>query len=216
MSKIRIVVADDHPVFLEGLCTVIPLKEPDFEIVGAVANGQEAVEQDAAVNPDVVLLDIKMPLMDGVEAARQIRKQHPKTKIVMLTTFNDRDLVVSALRAGANGYILKDSPIPDFIQSIKSIYHGTFLVAAASAETLFWSQQQTEDAEAVRAFKELSHREQEIVRLMAGGKDNNEIAEALFLSEKTVRNYISHIYDILGVHSRVQAVLWARQHAPLP
>jgi DNA-binding NarL/FixJ family response regulator len=206
-------VADDHPVFLEGLCTVLTLTGPEIELVGHVENGREALEEARKQKPDVVLLDIKMPVMGGVEAAQMIKSEMPNVKIIMLTTFDDRNLILAALKAGTNGYILKDAPVPQIIESIRTVYHGNVLISPKVAEKICSSKDEENsralDSECEEKLNELTPREKEIIRLMTAGRENWQIARELSISEKTVRNYVSQIYDILGVHNRTQAVLWA-------
>ncbi len=232
MAEIRVMVADDHPIFLEGLCTVLPLEDPELVIVGTAANGSEAVELEKMHSPDVVLLDIKMPLMNGVEAARQMIDNNADVKIIMLTTFDDLELIEQALQAGAKGYILKDTPVKTIVSSIHTVYEGNVLLSEEVARKLIDSVERdraaiidedkttldsgtaVDDANNLQSdvpgcFYELSAKEKAILEHMVSGKSNPEIAEELYLSEKTVRNYISHIYDILGVNNRTQAVLWA-------
>lgn len=210
MSRIKVLVADDHPVFLEGLTTVLELKDPSIELVGTASNGREAVELQARKKADVVLLDIKMPEMGGVEAAIAIRRHHPNTKLIMLTTFDDRELVDSALQAGAHGYLLKDTPVSEIVKAIKAAHRGRMLMSPRVAEKLTHiDEDRGESGFAIRQLAELTAREREILTLMAKGNDNNAIAEELFISEKTVRNHVSHIYHIIGVHNRTQAVIWA-------
>jgi DNA-binding NarL/FixJ family response regulator len=213
LSRIRVLVADDHPVFLEGLTTVLELKDPSIELVGTASNGLEAVALQEKTNAEVVLLDIKMPEMGGVDAAIAIRKRNPDTKIIMLTTFDDRELINSALQAGAHGYLLKDAPVQEIVKAIKAAHKGSMLMSPRAAEKLTDIEEDgTEDhisTSAVKQLAELTSREREILVLMAKGNDNTSIANELFISEKTVRNHVSRIYHIIGVHNRTQAVIWA-------
>lgn len=207
-------IADDHPVFLEGLCRVLSLNENEIEVVCTAEDGEDAIRKERAYKPDVVLLDIKMPGINGVEATRAIKSNHPNVKVIMLTTFNDRDLIEGALKAGANGYILKDTHPDQLIQSILSVYEGNVLLSEKVAASMEWEQGEQKHGRDVKKidrdpYKDFSKRDRDILRLMAQGKDNSEIAEELFISEKTVRNYVSNIYDRLGMHSRTKVVLWA-------
>ena len=219
MSKIRLLIADDHPLFLEGLCTILPLKDPRMIVVGAVENGREVIRTYEETNPDVVLLDIKMPDMDGIEAAKQIRNHDPDAKIVMLTTFSDRQLVCDALTAGAKGYILKTTPVQQVVEDIKTVYNGNLLMSGGVVEELRGSLRvdaatrpaneiPREAYVIINRMPELNAKEREILSLMVRDLNNQQIADRLFLSEKTVRNYVSHIYGILGIHDRAGVRIW--------
>ncbi len=216
MQKIKVLVADDHPVFLEGLCSILTLRDSEIELVSSVSDGREAVEEVKKLTPDVVLLDIKMPVINGVEAARIIKESTPETKIIMLTNFEDRDLIIAALKVGANGYILKDAPIPQLIQSIRTVYQGNVLISPKVAEKLISTDEKqdigNQSIPQDGKLDDLTSREKQILILMTRGRENWEIAQELFISEKTVRNYASQIYAILGVNNRTQAVLWALEN----
>jgi len=210
MARISVLLVDDHAVFLEGLVTLIRLEDDEIEVVGTALNGHDALELDARLTPDVVLLDIKMPIMDGVEVARRIRERRPNAKILMLTTFNDRGLITDALAVGANGYLLKDAHASDVIQAVKSVHSGHVLISTEVARQL---SALPSDSSVLKVrpdqLGELSKRETEVLELLSEGKSNAEIGIDLHLSEKTVRNYVSHIYDVLNIHSRTRAALWA-------
>ena len=211
---IRVLVADDHPVFLEGLCRVLSLNENKIEVLCTAENGEDAIRKEKEYKPDVVLLDIKMPGINGVEATKAIKANRPNVKVIMLTTFDDKDLIQGALKAGANGYILKDTHPDQLIQSIISVYEGNILLSEKVAASMEWEQEDKKKDRGGKKidkdpYKDFSKRDRDILRLMSQGKDNFEIAEELFISEKTVRNYVSNIYDKLGVHSRTKVVLWA-------
>jgi DNA-binding NarL/FixJ family response regulator len=215
-GRIRIVIADDHPVFLKGLCMLLELKEPELEIAGAATTGSEAVEMARVHRADVVLLDIRMPGMDGVEAARTIRKSCPATKVVMLTTFHDRELIYDALQAGASGYLLKDARVEEIVDAIRAAHRGHVLLSSEVARALNADADDSRGriSEAQKTMNSLTPREQEVLVLMVHGKDNVGIAETLGISERTVRNYVSRIYDVLGVHNRAQAIAWTQAHSP--
>jgi DNA-binding NarL/FixJ family response regulator len=204
--KLKIIIADDHPLFLEGLKTVLALEDDLIEAVGVAENGREAVEITERTGPDVALLDIKMPVMDGIEAARLIRARCPAVKIVMLTTFDDQDLIGAALKAGAHGYILKDARPAEIVQTIKLVHEGKLLMSPSVVESFQRSMAAPERnamlQEAIPDFDVLSRREREILSLMLRDMDNLGIAAELGISEKTVRNHVSQIYDVLGIHDR--------------
>jgi len=214
LEKIKVLIVDDHPVFLEGLNTVLSLKDPDIMVVGTATNGQDALERQKELKPDVILLDIKMPVMDGVEVTRQLCRSCEDIKIIMLTTFDDRQLINDALRAGAIGYLLKDSKAEQIIEAIKHANQGNILLSGNLAFKLSGAAEAPVVSEQSGLVNELSEREISILRLLSVAKRNSEIGEELFISEKTVRNYISHIYEILGIHTRTQAALWALKNLP--
>lgn len=224
MERIAVLVVDDHPIFLEGFCTLVRLEYPEIEIRGAVTDGREAVDAFEALSPDVVIMDIRMPGMDGVEAARKIRKIDPDAKIVMLTTFKDTDLIQDALAAGVKGYMLKETPVPVVIENIKSVYHGNFLLPGNLAEHIIQNTVSDEKSagrkpagilsrgDVPAEISRLTSREIEILDLMLRNYNNSMIADTLFIGEHTVRNYVSKIYDVLNVHNRAELILWAIDH----
>lgn len=219
-SKIKVLLADDHPIFLEGICSAVTSRYLELEIVAAVSNGKEAVEKEKQLKPDVVLLDIRMPVIDGVQAARVMKQRRPELKIIMLTTFNEIELISSAFEAGADGYILKESSISEVVTNIKSVYQGNILIKKETAEKLNWphitagktKMGLAAEEEGPAELKDFSRREKSVFTLLVKGKTNTEIARELLIGEGTVRNYISNIYDILGVHNRTAVVLWAFEH----
>ena len=203
-ALIRVLVADDHPVVRQGICAMLEI-EPDIEVVADVGDGAEAVERALQDSPDVVLMDVQMAGLDGIEALRRIRSQRPQAKVVMLTTFGHENYVVPSLKAGAMGYLLKDVGRAELIDSIRRVAAGESLLERASV------------AEEVQ----LSHRELEVLSCMAAEMSNREIAERLFLSENTVKTHVSHILNKLGAADRAGAVLRAWRQglisdAPVP
>ena len=231
MSKIRVVLVDDHPVFLEGLYTILSLRDPEIEVVGTATNGKEAITRCTELSPNVLLLDIKMPVMDGVEVARALKKTHPAIAIIMLTTFDDRPLIRSALEAGATGYLLKDAEAGQIVEAIKHVSDKNIVISGDLALKLAVDPETPEERAVHRDFAgedsqtsnsthesaliaELSERQQEVLRLLARGRTNVEIGNELYLSEKTVRNYISQIYEVINVHSRTKAAIWALHNLP--
>ena len=194
---------------------VLALNDPGIDVVCSATNGKDAVEKARLYSPDIALLDIKMPVVDGVEAARQIHEEMPETKVVMLTTFNERSLIRDALKAGAKGYILKDTPPDRLVKSIKTVYEGNVLFSENVISALDLQQKdrkESNDEDDALLISQLSMREREILHLLAEGRDNGEIAQQLFISEKTVRNYVSNIYAILDEHSRTKVALWSFKH----
>ena len=210
---IRVMVADDHPVFLRGLCMLLELRAERIEIVGAASSGDEAIELARHQGIDVALLDIRMPGVNGVEAARTMRAMDPNIKVVILTTFDDRELVHDALDAGVSGYLLKDAPIDEIVDAIEMAYKGRLMLSKRAAQRLRDDTDATPSiSEAQLKLNQLAPREQEVFLLLAHGKDNATIADTLSLSEGTVRNYVSRIYDVLQVKKRTEAMAWAQTH----
>lgn len=195
VSRIRILLADDHPVVREGLAALIN-RRPDMTVVAEAANGQEALDFFRHRQPDVTLIDLRMPTMDGVTAIAAIRQEFPTARIMVLTTFDGDEDIYRALRAGAKGYLLKDAPRDELIDSIRRVHQGkTYLpseLAAKLAERL--------------TGRELSKREMDVLRLMAEGKSNRQIAEKLFIAEGTVKAHVNNILRALGVCARTEAV----------
>ncbi|MBE9014085.1 response regulator transcription factor [Pseudanabaenaceae cyanobacterium LEGE 13415] len=193
-----------------GLKTLLEMK-PDLQIVAEAENGQRAIEQFQVLNPDVVVMDIRMPVMDGVQATQQLCQQFPKAKILILTTFNDTNYVAEALRFGAKGYLLKDTPAEELARAIRSIDQGYTQFGPGIVEKMIAHTQEL--AKPIPPeLNELTDRECDVLRLIAIGANNREIAQTLHLSEGTVRNHISHILDRLKVRDRTQAALVANTY----
>ena len=208
---IRILIADDHPVFLRGLCMLLELRAERIKIVGAATTGTEAVRIAQCEPVDVALLDIRMPGLDGVEAARTIRAHNPSIRVVILTTFDERELVYGALDAGVSGYLLKDAPVDEIVDAIEMAFKGRLLLSTRAARRLCEdADDKHEISEAQHMLNQLAPREQEVFLLLAHGEDNATIASTLSLSEGTVRNYVSRIYDVLHVRRRTEAMAWAQ------
>jgi DNA-binding NarL/FixJ family response regulator len=213
---IRVLLVEDQEIVRRGLKTLLETK-PDLQIVGEAENGKMAIEQLEALQgaeqlPDVVLMDIRMPVMDGVEATRLICQQFREVKIVILTTFNDTQYVAQALRFGARGYLLKDTPAEELAKAIRSIYQGYTQFGPGIMEKVIAQVPTTEPnklEEPPAGLLELTAREREVLRMIASGASNREIARSLFLSEGTVRNHISHILTRLNVRDRTQAAIVA-------
>ena len=207
---IRILIADDHAVFREGLRFVVG-SEPDMEVVGEAATGKEVIEQSADLRPDVILMDIQMPQMNGIEATRRILDANSVVGVVVLTMFEDDDSVFSAMRAGARGYVLKGADPSEILKVVRAVVAGDAYFGAEIAHRLmnFFSVPQPASAE--EPFPELTAREREVLDLIAQSHNNARIAKLLFLSPKTVRNHISNIFTKLQIADRTQAILRARE-----
>ena len=205
---IRVLICDDQAIARHGLQMILA-SAPDLEVVGQAQDGQEAVELTAQLAPDVVLMDLKMPRLNGVQATRRIRSQSPDVQVLVLTTYDADEWVFDAIRAGAGGYILKDTPPEQLLSAIRDAAAGKTPVDPAVAGKLFKRVADKPVPQTDALVEPLSDRELEIVRLMAGGLTNAEIGAALFLSEGTIRNYISTILGKLGVKDRTQAVVTA-------
>jgi DNA-binding NarL/FixJ family response regulator len=201
----KILVADDDALIRDGLRLILETVE-GFEVVGTAANGQEAVKLCAAVMPDVVLMDIRMPVLDGVQATRQIKEQFRDVKVLLLTTFKDTEYIRSAVKHGADGYILKSTPAEGIIESIRSVARGNVVYEKEIASAL--SGMMTQDKKPSPAEEEITARELEIMKLIAEGRSNKEIAASLFITEGTVRNATSALLDKLNLRDRTQLAIY--------
>ncbi len=210
MEKIKVVLVDDQTLFAESLRTVLETRADDMIVVGVAGDGGRAVEVVAETSPDVVLMDVRMPGINGVESTRLIKERYPETRVLMLTTFDDDQYVIEALRLGAVGYLLKNMPPAELISAIRAVHEGGVLISPQVANKLVGlltgSQNKPEGNNQIESLaNQLSSREKEILQLMAEGLDNKEIAKILFIAEQTVKNYVSVIYSKLGVKDRIQA-----------
>jgi NarL family two-component system response regulator LiaR len=205
-AEIRILIADDHAVVREGLRALIDT-EPQMELVGEAADGLEAVQKAAAVNPDVILLDLVMPRKGGLEAIREIKEGNPRARILVLTSFAEDDKVFPAIKAGAQGYLLKDSSPRELLQAIRDIHRGQPSIHPTIARKLMREIQR--GSELPLAEEPLTERELEVLGLVAQGFTNQEIADRLFVSERTVRTHVSNILSKLHLANRTQAALYA-------
>jgi DNA-binding NarL/FixJ family response regulator len=231
-SAVRVLVVDDQRLMRDGIASLLGIQD-GIEVVGMAANGEEALAVAMALRPDVILMDVRMPVMDGVEATRQVRRSLPGCKVLMLTTFDDEEYVIEALRVGASGYLLKDLPARDLARAVQAVSRDIYqldpvvmgrVLAALSREppegrTAPPSPTAIPAREAPAAGlpkdADLTGREREVLRLIAKGETNREIAEALVISEGTVKNHISNILSRLGLRDRTQAAIYARDHALL-
>jgi DNA-binding NarL/FixJ family response regulator len=214
-----VLIVDDHNVVRDGLQTLIETRATDIEVAGTAVNGQEALELVARTGPDLVLMDLRLPELNGVEATRLIRQQHPRVKVLILTSYDEEKFVVEGMRAGASGYLLKDVSWVELEDAIRTVYRGGVLMTQEIARILVNQSGVNPPKPAADISEEdrlsdaiLSAKEKAVLKLVAQGLDNKAIAKQMFLSEGTVRNYVSHIYELIGVHDRAQAVVWAIRH----
>lgn len=209
MDTVRILIADDHPLFRKGLRTLLE-SEPGFAVLGEATTGEEAIAMADTSHPDVLLLDLKMPGKTGFEAARAIRAGSPDIHILIVTLFQDDESIFAALRAGARGYVLKDTSEEEMLRAIRAVASGEAIFSPGVASRMigFFASSREELPQDI--FSDLTSREREILELIARGVANTSIAEQLFISLKTVRNHVSNIYSKLQVADRAQAVIRAR------
>jgi NarL family two-component system response regulator LiaR len=205
-SPIRVLIADDHAILRKGIDALLST-EPDIEVVGEAADGLETVAQAAALCPDVILMDLVMPEMDGIEATRRIKAEQPDVRILVLTSFAADDKVFPAIKAGALGYILKDSGPLELVQAIREVHEGQPSLEPSIALKML--QELSHPPQRPPTPEPLSERELEVLRLLAQGKSNREIADQLFIAELTVRTHVSNILGKLHLANRTQAALYA-------
>lgn len=210
MERIRILIADDHALFRDGLRALINSLS-DAEVIGEASTGEQAIAQAAALQPDVILMDIQMPGVNGIEATRRILHTSPHIGVIVVTMFEDDDSVFAAMRAGARGYILKGADQSEMLRAIHAVANGEALFSAAIAKRMMNYFAAPQPALPAQIFPELTDREREILNLIAQGLNNTEIAERLVIAPKTVRNHISNIFNKLQVADRAQAIVRARE-----
>jgi DNA-binding NarL/FixJ family response regulator len=207
MTKLRVVIADDQPMMRAGFKTVLEATG-DIEVVAEAGNGEEAVRAAEEHSPDVVLMDIRMPGMDGIEATRRL----PRQRVLILTTFGLDQYIIEALRAGASGFLLKDAPIHELVAAVRAVAAGDAVLSAAVTRQLLDQVARRLPAAVSQRPEELgllTDREREVLRMLANGLSNTEIANALYLSEATVKSHVSRLLGKLGLRNRVQAVIYA-------
>ncbi len=212
--NIRVLLVDDQALFREGLETLLSVHK-DIQVVGQAGNGQEALELAAKVHPDVVLMDIRMPIMDGVRSTRLLREAQPQCRVIVLTTFDDDEYIFDALRTGAVGYLLKDVASVQLVEAIRAAARGDSIlepsVAAKVIAEFTRVSSMVPPLQMEQLVDPLSERELEILRMIARGASNRQVADQLFIAEGTVKNHMTHILRKLGVRDRTQAVLKARE-----
>ena len=219
-GKIRVLIVDDHAVVRQGLRTFLELQDnPEsmpIQVVGEASNGLQAVEQARSLQPDIVLLDLVMPGMDGIAATPKIIEGSPNTRVIILTSFGEDDKVLPAIRAGAQGYLLKDIPPNELAQAVREAYLGKVQLHPDVARKLMSAVAAKEEPSASRpqipALEDLTEREVEVLRLIADGLSNHAIAEKMVISEKTVKTHVSNILGKLNLVDRTQAAIWAVKH----
>lgn len=209
MDRIRLLIADDHPVFRYGLRALLQA-EPAAEVVGEAMTGDEAIALAASLQPDVILMDLNMPGVNGIEATRRILAANPHINILVLTLFDDDDTVFAAMRAGARGYLLKGAEGDETVRAIHAVSSGEAIFSPPIARRLMQYFGASRPTAPPQVFPDLTEREREILTLMAQGYTNTAIAERLVISPKTVRNHVSNIFSKLQVADRVEAIIRAR------
>lgn len=205
-TSLRLVLADDHPVALRGLKSLFGA-ETDLEVVGEASDGAQAVALVRDLRPDVAVLDVRMPALDGIQACRAIRQDYPSTQVLILSAYGDDHYVFGLLEAGATGYVLKDAPDEEILAAVRAAgRREPYMTPRLQARAAEWGQRP------IGALGGLTPREREVLALMASGLDNSEIGERLFVTRVTVQNYTSSIYSKLDVNTRARAILYAIQH----
>jgi two-component system, NarL family, response regulator NreC len=214
-AKVRVLLADDHTILRAGLKMMLNA-QPDIEVVGEASDGRQALEEAVRLQPDVILMDITMPELNGIEATRQIKKLLPDTRILVLTMHENEGYLFQMLRAGASGYMLKEAADTDLISAIRVVSSGRFYLSA-TAQSMMVSDylQRVNTGEERDSYSALTEREREILKLVAEGYTNNQIAERLFISPKTVDTHRTHIMDKLNLHSRAELVKYAMRRGLL-
>ncbi|NOH01962.1 MAG: response regulator transcription factor [Chloroflexi bacterium] len=218
-GKIRVLIVDDHAMVRQGLRTFLELQDTSalpIEVTGEAGNGVEAVELARRMQPDIVLLDLVMPEMDGIHATPKIIECSPRSRVIILTSFGDEEKVLPAIRAGAQGYLLKDIPPNELVQAVREVYLGKVQLHPEAAKKLMSAVAAKEEPHASRAGTQaddgLTEREKEVLYLIADGRNNREIAAKLVISEKTVKTHVSNILSKLHLDDRTQAAIYALRH----
>ncbi|ESA37780.1 response regulator containing a -like receiver domain protein and an hth dna-binding domain protein [Leptolyngbya sp. Heron Island J] len=207
---IRLLLADDQNIFREGLATLLSV-ENDLEVIGQAENGKEAIFLAETLQPNVILMDVRMPVVDGVQATAEIYKRYPWIRILVLTTFDDDEYILKSLQAGALGYLLKRTPSQAIAAAIRSVAQGYSQLSPTVALKAF-SYLQPVPQSSTSHFEKLSKREMEVLKLVGQGMNNQEISKVLHLSEGTIKNYVTQVLSKLEMRDRIQAALWAQKY----
>jgi two-component system response regulator DevR len=208
---LRILLVDDHEVVRVGVCALIE-RQPGMEVIGEAGTAREAVALAQQLAPDVVLLDVRLPGSDGLDACQQIKALRPETRVIILTSFPDDEVLFDAIASGADGYVLKQIGSDDLIRALERVGRGESLLDPSVTDRVFAKMREVRRRERAHAFADLNIQEMQILAYIAEGKTNRQIGDALHLSEKTVRNYVSHILNKLDLASRAQAAAYAARH----
>ena len=213
MTKLRVVLAEDHTIMREGLRMLLD-REPNIEVVGEAGDGAEAVQRAGESLPDVVLMDIKMPRSSGIEACRSIKDVAPSARIIILTMSDEEEDLFDAIKAGASGYLLKDIPLDQVAEAVRSVHGGQSLISPSMAGKLLTefasiARRATEESPREVPAPKLTDREMQVLKLVARGMNNRDIAKELFISDNTVKNHVRNILEKLQIHSRMEAVMVA-------
>jgi len=211
MAKQRILLVDDHEVVRLGLKSLLE-HHAQFDVVGEASTAREAIELVGTTHPDVVVMDIRLPGTSGIEACEEITGRYPETKVIMLTSYAEDEMLFSAIRAGASGYILKQIGGEDLVRALEAVGRGEAMLDPTVTQRVFQEVRRAVKEEEASAFAHLSQQEKHVLLLVSEGKTNREIAKALFLGEGTVRNYVSSILSKLGVNNRAEAAAYAVEH----
>jgi DNA-binding NarL/FixJ family response regulator len=209
--KKRIIIVDDHEIVRLGLRSLLD-QYPQYEVVSEAKNAKEAIAQVETFNPDIVLMDIRLPGKSGIDACEEIKQNHPDVKVIMLTSFAEDEMLFSAIKAGASGYILKQIDSSGLAKSIEAVARGEASLDPAVTQRVFQEVRRAVKDEEAASFTELSQQEKMVLKLVSEGKTNREIAQSLYLGEGTVRNYVSSILSKLSVSNRAEAAAYAVEH----
>jgi DNA-binding NarL/FixJ family response regulator len=208
MQKIRVLVVDDHTIVRDGICALLALTA-DIEVVGQAANGSEALKQVKDLEPDVVLMDIAMPVMDGLEATRRICKEFPRTRVLVLTQYDDKEYAFPVIDAGAHGFISKVAVSSDLASGIRAVYHGDSYLSPSVARLLVEDYQHRDGQPSRDPYERLTARERDVLKLAVEGHTTQQIADILVVSPKTVEGHMTNLMAKLGIHNRTELVKYA-------